>query len=160
MKFIMQDADSEVVIKKCGRASFFLKLFIVYWSFFSLCIEHMIGTQPCFSPYNEQVFLIQSTKLPIISSLFWSTSLTIFQVLLGLVLDFVFWSIFYFLFAYYCGRKTLTKNAMVLTLVSELREGANSQCLFTTLLGTHSTLFSLDHHEVLDRHHRQEESPK
>lgn len=53
-----------------------------------------------------------------------------------------------------------TKNAMVLTLVSELREGASSQCLFTTLLGTHTALSSVKHREVLDRHHRQEERPK
>lgn len=55
MKFIIQDADVEVIILKYGKAS----LYKAY-------DRHTIF----FSPYSYQVFLIQSTKLSIISSLF------------------------------------------------------------------------------------------
>lgn len=119
---------------------------------FHLCIEYAIVIQPCFSSYSEQVFLTKATSLLSFHLIVLRCHPYYISVLPGLSsgLHILFHS--FFLFAYCWGRITLMRNAVVLMLISELREGANSQCLFTILSG-HIMLSLLNHFKALDRHY-------
>lgn len=145
MKFIMQDADVEVIILKYGRVSLYRAqdrhtiFFSIQLSSFPNIIYQIIYHFLLVLRY--QAYYISGSAGP-------TSGLHIL----------VYFSIFCFPIT--VAEAHSHPNAMVLTLISELREGAKSQQFFTTLSGTHSALFASDHLKALDIHHRREESQK